>query len=205
MQIELIDISKKYHRSYLFKNIKYTFNSGQSYAILGSNGSGKSTLLKLISGYVSPTKGSVKWFDNDQKEIERVHYHRHFGFTSPYLELFEELTLEEHLKLHFKLKPLSSEYDLQDVIAMGKFEKHKSKQLKHFSSGMLQRLKLCLALCSKDEVLLLDEPCTNLDEKGVAWYRELVREQMGKKLIIVASNQSHEYDFCEQQIDLNAL
>jgi ABC-type multidrug transport system ATPase subunit len=205
MRIELKDIAKKYHRSYLFKNIDYSFESGQSYAILGSNGTGKSTLLKIISGYVSPSKGAVSWFDSQQKEIELTAYHQHFAFTAPYLELFEELTLEEHIALHFKLKPITANYTIGDLISIGKFEEHKNKQLRFFSSGMIQRLKLCLALFSSDQILLLDEPCTNLDSQGVEWYQNLIDHYHGDKLIIVASNQSHEYDFCKMRLDLNEL
>jgi ABC-type multidrug transport system ATPase subunit len=205
MRIELKDIAKKYHRSFLFKNINYKFESGKSYALLGSNGSGKSTLLKIISGYTSPTKGSIEWTNNQGKLLEMKEYHNYFGFSSPYLELFEELTLLEHLQLHFKLKRIDSKYSLEQVIEIAGFEDHKQKQLKHFSSGMMQRLKLCFVLFSDDQVLLLDEPCTNMDEKGIEWYRKLIRESIADKLVIVASNQTHEHDFCSEKIDLGSL
>ena len=203
MRIELQDIAKKYHRSYLFRNINLSFDKGTSYAILGPNGSGKSTLLKIISGYVSATKGKVLWYDDDDKEIERVLYHQYFSFTSPYLELFDELNLEEHLRLHFQLKKMRHGITLDGIIERGMFQEHRKKLLKHFSSGMLQRLKLCMALFSNDPILLLDEPCTNLDETGVNWYRDLVQSYIGNKLVIIASNQAHEYDFCDKEVRLN--
>lgn len=205
MRIELRDIAKKYHRSYLFKNIQFTFESGKSYAILGANGSGKSTLLKIISGFTAPTKGKVEWITEEGKQLEMKEYHSFLGFTSPYLELFEELTLEEHLNLHFKLKSINPKYSIDQIISIADFENERKKTLKQFSSGMMQRLKLCLVLFSNDEVLLLDEPCTNMDEKGIAWYRNLVEENTKNKLLIITSNQKHEYDFCDQKISLSDL
>jgi len=204
MRIELKDIGKKYHRSFLFKGLNLTFQQGNSYAILGPNGSGKSTLLKVISGFVSPTKGSIHWSKQDQ-EIELNKFHRYFSFTSPYLELFEELTLTEHLKMHFELKTMKEGMSLDSLIEKSLFEGDKNKQLKHFSSGMMQRLKLAMALFDQSPILLLDEPCTNMDEKGIAWYRSVINEIRHDKLLIVASNQKHEYDFCENLVDLGQL
>lgn len=201
MRIELKDIAKKYHRSNLFQNLDYEFESGKSYAILGANGSGKSTLLRIIAGYTSPTAGKIFWaVPGKEKAIELKEYHQYFSYSSPALELFDELTLKEHLQMHFKLKKIAEGKSVNDLIELAGFKGHENKTLKHFSSGMLQRVKLLMALFTSDKVVLLDEPCTNLDEKGVAWYRQAVLEQKGKKLLIIASNQAQEYDFCEEEL-----
>ena len=67
---------------------------------------------------------------------------------------------------------------------------------------MKQRLKIALALCAASPVVLLDEPTTNLDTQGVAWYRHLVAQYAHNRLLIIASNTAHDYDFCENQIDI---
>jgi ABC-type multidrug transport system ATPase subunit len=76
------------------------------------------------------------------------------------------------------------------------------KQIRYFSSGMKQRLKLALAIFSTSPILLLDEPCSNLDKEGYALYKELIQKYAMHKLIIVGSNDPEEYAFCTQQINL---
>ena len=79
------------------------------------------------------------------------------------------------------------------------------KQIGNFSSGMKQRLKLGLAIFSNASVTILDEPTSNMDEKGLAWYMEQVSEILGSRLLIIASNQKNEYKFVNEVIDLNSL
>jgi ABC-type multidrug transport system ATPase subunit len=76
------------------------------------------------------------------------------------------------------------------------------KQIRYFSSGMKQRLKLALAIFSTSPILLLDEPCSNLDKEGYALYKQLIQQYAMHKLIIVGSNDPEEYAFCTQQINL---
>ena len=67
---------------------------------------------------------------------------------------------------------------------------------------MKQRVKLAQAIFSDVPVVLLDEPCTNLDEDGIALYRTLINDYCRKRLLIVSSNDIHEYDFCDERIDI---
>jgi ABC-type multidrug transport system ATPase subunit len=76
------------------------------------------------------------------------------------------------------------------------------KQIRYYSSGMKQRLKLALAIFSDCPILLLDEPCSNLDKEGYALYDTLIKEYAMHKLIIVGSNDPAEYHFCNAQINL---
>ena len=77
-----------------------------------------------------------------------------------------------------------------------------NKQIRYFSSGMKQRLKLALAIFSSAPILLLDEPCSNLDKEGYALYKQLINQYALHKLIIVGSNDPEEFAFCTQQINL---
>jgi ABC-type multidrug transport system ATPase subunit len=77
-----------------------------------------------------------------------------------------------------------------------------NKQIRYFSSGMKQRIKLAQAIFSDVPVLFLDEPCTNLDETGYTLYQSLIQNYASQKLVIVSSNDKAEYHFCEQVIDI---
>ena len=76
------------------------------------------------------------------------------------------------------------------------------KQIRYYSSGMKQRLKLALAIFSDCPILLLDEPCSNLDKEGYGLYDTLIKEYAMHKLIIVGSNDPAEYHFCKAQVNL---
>ena len=76
------------------------------------------------------------------------------------------------------------------------------KAIKYFSSGMKQRVKLALAVFSDTPLLLLDEPTSNLDEQGIAWYRSLISKYGVNRTLVVCSNQQHEYDYCTHQLQL---
>ena len=126
------------------------------------------------------------------------------SMAAPYLELVEELTLIELLRFHGHFKPLIPGMDAEKLIGLIGLEKSARKQIRYYSSGMKQRVKLALAVFSDAELLLLDEPCTNLDAEGIALYRRLIRDFCGDRLVIVSSNDLQEYEFCEERIEISA-
>ena len=175
---------------------------GETLAILGPNGSGKSTLLQVLSGATLLNEGTITHRTNDQV-TEPDEVFRSVAIAAPYLELIEEFTLEESVKLHFSFKRIVNGLSLQEVIRLSELRDALHKPVKFFSSGMKQRLKLTLACLSDTSLLLLDEPCANLDERGVKWYASMVSEYGKGKTIVVCSN-SHpeEYFFCSRKIQL---
>lgn len=200
-QIILDKVSKRFRRDWIFKDISYTFETGSRTAILGINGSGKSTLIKVISGYVGISEGKVDWRVSG-KSLELKQWHKHFSICAPYLELIEEFTLAEILDFHFQLKPLRADIDLDTMLSESGLAAHKSKTISLFSSGMKQRLRIILALASDTDIYLLDEPCSNLDDQGVLWYKSVIKRLPNDKSILVGSNIPHEYEFCNDFIKL---
>lgn len=202
MQIELKQIGRRFNRQWIFKNVDYLFQSGESYAILGINGSGKSTFLQLISGALGPSAGSITYKKNNiELSVENIF--EHLIIAAPYLELIEEFTLLEILNFHFQFKKRKGNISNNELIALLDMESSKNKELKYFSSGMKQRVKLALAFCSDNPILLLDEPTANLDKQGIQWYKELINKFTDDRLVIVCSNQAHEYAFCKHQIQIS--
>lgn len=201
MKITLENLSKKYHREWIFKNFSAELVSGESYAITGPNGSGKSTLIQVISGALLPTSGTIVYAH--QKIISPEDIYQHISIASPYLELIEEFTLFEFLQFHFKFKVIKKGMTIEDVINKTYLDSARNKYIKNFSSGMKQRLKLGLCFFSETPILLFDEPTSNLDEQGIAWYEEHIQSETSEKLILIASNQKAEYAHCRTIIDVN--
>lgn len=200
MNIRLSDIGKRYNYEWIFRKVTTEFSSENKYVILGANGSGKSTLLQVIAGNIIPSEGSISYKKNE-KEIESDHIFKHVSIASPYLELFEEFTLEESIDFHSRFKPFRNGLSAKEIIAITELERSKDKQLKYYSSGMKQRVRLALAALSDTSVLLLDEPTSNLDKKAIDWYQQLISNNAQNRLVIVASNQiEYEYPFCNKEL-----
>ena len=201
MKISLDQISKRFQRHWVFKNISYTFAAPGCYALLGSNGSGKSTLLRIIAGIQAPSKGTISHSLNDAT-VEASKLFPHISFTAPGQEIVEEFTLREFLEFHFSFKKPLAGLDVQRIIEITGLQSAADKPIADYSSGMKQRVKLAQAIFSDTPVLLLDEPCTNLDQQGVDQYTSWIDQYTKDRLVIVASNDVREYYFCKDNIAL---
>jgi ABC-type multidrug transport system ATPase subunit len=201
MKISLTDAGKRFNRDWIFRHLTYEFSAGQSYAIIGPNGSGKSTLLQVLSGSMQINEGKTEWaIDNKQLANENVY--NSISICAPYLEVVEEMTLIEFLNFHSGFKPFLSSITIEKIISILGLENAVNKQIRNYSSGMKQRVKLAQAIFSDVPVVLLDEPCTNLDKTGINLYKQLIEEYCKKRMVIVSSNDHHEYDFCNNRINI---
>ncbi len=229
MKITLIDAGKRFNRDWIFRHLSYEFSPEHSYAITGPNGSGKSTLLQLIAGAIGISEGAVHYEQPAAPPsaapfapvssgtrlqpapastpppgtaIPPDQAYRYLSLAAPYLELIEEMTATEFLHFHHSFKPFRPSCPIPLILENVGLAAAAHKQIRFFSSGMKQRIKLAQALFSDTPVILLDEPCTNLDTDGIALYRRLISEHTTGRLLIVSSNDQQEYDFCEKVINI---
>ena len=198
MEITLTNVGKRFNRD----GLTHLFTETANTVILGANGSGKSTLLQIIAGSTSASEGDLS-YRHEGDVILPENLFRSISFASPYMELLEELSLVELVRFHAGLKPLRKGIRLEEVPGLAGLDHAKDKQIRYYSSGMKQRLRLALAVLSDTPLLLLDEPCSNLDRKAVQWYQDLVFAHASGRLILVCSNQQEfEYPFCPAQIEM---
>jgi ABC-type multidrug transport system ATPase subunit len=170
--------------------------------ITGSNGSGKSTLLQIIAGSLSHTEGKIHFLCETGEILPEKHY-QHISLAAPYMSLPNEMTLTEILNFHFSLKPILPGMSVEEIISQIELMKEADKQIRYFSSGMMQRVKLAQAVFSDTSVLLLDEPCTNLDEAGISLYQSLIQHYCKDRMVIISSNDPQEYSFCHSIIPIS--
>lgn len=196
----LQDITKSFGRRMIFHKINSEFYSGSIYGLAGSNGSGKSTLAQIIAGLLSPTSGKViHKLDNQNLSIEKLH--NHLGFVSPYLVLYDEFSAEENL-IHF-LKIRGMEIDSERIKSLlDDFSLYERRNdiLKAYSSGMKQRIKFIFSLIHSPELLIFDEPTSNLDVKGKDKVYEIIEKESKSKLIIIASNEESDLALCKETL-----
>jgi len=205
LQITVENIGKKFVREWIFRNASFELLSGQTYTFVGPNGSGKSTLLQLLTGLFPASEGVIRYIDHAGKEVDTDDWYKHIVIAAPYLELVEEFTLREMVEFHTKFKPLKNKISIAEFEDMIQLSHASSKLIRHFSSGMKQRLKLGLAFLSDVPVIFLDEPTTNLDAQGFQWYLDNVILHTQNQLVLLGSNVKQEYEFCENIISVSAF
>lgn len=202
IEIQADGIKKQFVHQIILENISFLLQEGHSYVIQGSNGSGKSTLLKILIGYYSPNQGSIDWLEKgNQVAIEN--WASLYSFAAPYLDLIEEYSLDEFVSFHKKTKSNIDGNSLNHWLTETKLLPHRNKWIKLFSSGMKQRLKLALAFSSSAPVLILDEPGSNLDTQGFEVLQRMLDSVQGKKMLILASNDSNEYSILKNYNAIN--
>ena len=199
MEVKLEQVSRHFYYRWVFKGLSYVFQQPSWYSITGANGSGKSTLLKVISGFLTPSKGKLLYRNPDNnRTIESIY--PYLSIAAPYLDLIHEFSPEEHLRFHHTFKPLKAGFDLKQVLEATGLHHHRNKAIRFFSSGMVQRLRLAQALYFETPLLLLDEPTSHLDQAGVAWYQETLKKECRHQCVIIASNNPNDYDLCRYEL-----
>jgi len=191
LDIKAEDIGKKYGKNWIFRHLNFEIKFGSKIAITGSNGSGKSTLLQIIGSYLTPSRGKIFYGNIDSSENANV------TFVSPYSELIEEFTLYEFLRFHSNFR--SPTLPFEEMAKKASLPLNQS--IGDFSTGMKQRVKLLTAFFFENNLILFDEPTSNLDDEGFHWW-EAETSQIVGKTVIIASNQKSEIDLCQQSIDL---
>ncbi len=204
MKIILEKVGKKFIAEWIVRGVDLAFNSGESYTFVGPNGSGKSTLIQLLMGIVPPSEGTIR-YQSEGKEVEIDDWYREIILAAPYLELIEEFTLRELVEFHQKFKPLKNGFGAPEFENFVQLSHARNKVVRHFSSGMKQRVKLGLAFLSDVPVVILDEPTSNLDAQGVRWYLNNVTDLADNQMVILGSNQPPEYEFCKNIISVLAF
>ena len=201
ISVELHDIAKRFNQSWIIKNATFSITSLEIVALTGSNGSGKSTLLKIISSALSPSRGTIKFFLGSDL-VNEYELFRHLSYCAPYLNLIEELTVEETIEFHSKFKSFRKNMSPKLVLQQSLLSDHSGKYVKDLSSGMLQRLKLTLAILTDSTLLLLDEPTSYLDNKSKVWYHDMLSENLSGRTVIIASNEQEDLRICQRVLNV---
>lgn len=201
MKISLQQAGKRFNREWIYRGVTLELSSQNAYAVTGPNGSGKSTLLQAIGGMLQLSEGGIQYaMDNGQLANEEVY--KQVTFCAPYLDVIEEMTLLEFLQFHQQFKPFLPSLSFNTIVSEIGLESAAEKQIRYYSSGMKQRVKLAQAIYSDAAIVLLDEPCSNLDARGIELYHRLIQKYCRERLVIVCSNDAVEYSFCNEVISI---
>lgn len=203
MELVVNNLSKSYNKQQVLQSL--SFRSETSIlGIAGANGAGKSTLLQIISGLLTSDSGSVSWLLNNGT-FSPAEIRKKMGYSAPYVQLYDELTAGENIgflaELH-NMKDIDKTYILS---LLNRFEAETlyDKYFGELSTGQQQRVKLAASVVHNPVVVCLDEPGSNLDEKGIRLIEQFVRKLSDNgTMVIIASNDAGELELCKQIIEL---
>lgn len=202
INLTAVSLEKRYGQKLVLSGLNFSYKTAVL-GIAGSNGSGKSTLLKCLTGLIKPTSGSIHWqFEGREylpKQIKPL-----IGFTAPYIQLYEELTVSENLQFLIELQNSAQHMDIDQLLDRFEARKLSAQPYGNLSTGQQQRVKLAAANIKNPPVLILDEPGANLDKDGKDLISALVNRYRDEdKMVIIASNQTDELNLCDEILDLN--
>lgn len=197
--IEIRDVSVDYMDFRALHNISWTIPAGKQVAILGPNGCGKSTLLRAITGYGHVTSGSVCVLGETLGQTEVHKLRRHMGIVDPSLArlLDRDVTSERlvatgffgHLTTFFDRPSDQQVEQARKALADVGLSKHAKQHVTSLSSGQLSRVWLARALINDPRLLILDEPCSDLDlharETLLATLDKLIRKRPELSVVMV--------------------
>lgn len=201
MHLSIQKLSKRFNQRTIFRNLTFSIDTGARFAVTGPNGSGKSTLIKILSGGTLPTAGEIR-YEHSGRVISTEDIYRYVHFVAPYNTVIEELTLPELFTMHRRLGLLRQWESYDAWMKQLDYPFPKGLQIRSFSSGMKQRVKLGLALLDDRPLVFLDEPGSNLDAHGKMWMYGLIQAWPADRTLVIASNDQEEISWCSKHISL---
>lgn len=205
--IEAINLTKQYNSFCALSDLNLKIEGTKCVGFLGPNGAGKTTALKMFTDLIKPTKGQAlingeNVHTNKKKALESV------GTLIETPEIYSSLTPREALTMIAEIRGISHaerKKRVEEVTAELRMEEWIDKRVGKFSKGMKQRICIASALLSDPEVVLLDEPTTGLDPRGMSEVRDIIKRLKGKKRLIFMSSHilSEVSDVCDEVAMIN--
>ncbi len=204
IRLKADNLEKRFGQKTVFSDLSIETNTSVL-GIAGVNGSGKSTLLKCLAGLQKPTSGTFQWKINGSI-MDRADLRNRLGFAAPYVQLYEELTVRENLEFIQNVRSLNHQRSISDLLDPLGARQLINLHFGELSTGQQQRIKLAAATIHNPDILLLDEPGSNLDEAGKEIIHSLVETyKKSDRMVVIASNQQDELDLCNEIIELSKL
>jgi ABC-2 type transport system ATP-binding protein len=188
--IEARNLSKAFGPIEAVKNLSFDIREGEVVGLLGPNGAGKSTTIKMLTGYLTPTSGTVKVAELDtSRDIQAIR--RRIGYMPQDIPLYEDMVVLDYLHFISDIRQIAAggrREKIKDVAERCSIEKVITQSIGTLSSGYKQRVGLAQALIHNPDILILDEPTSDLDPNQIVEIRNLIKEIGTEKTVIVSSH-----------------
>ena len=188
--VETKHLVKKYKNFYALDDVNMHIKAGSIYGLIGKNGAGKTTLMKMLTGIVSPTKGTYTIYGVKYQDKKMSETRKRLSAMVETPALFEYMSAKENLIYQYKIIGLPSLEGIEELLSLVGLKDVGNKKVSNYSLGMRQRLGIAIALASNPDLLILDEPINGLDPEGIIDIRELILKlnRMNGITILVSSH-----------------
>ena len=202
--IQLQNLVKDYGNLRAVDHINFQINDGEILGFLGPNGAGKSTTLKMITCFLSPTKGNIHVGDQNVIEDSQA-IRKQIGYLPENNPLYLEMTVYDYLEFIADVREIANfKNRLKEVIEKCGLRGVVHKPIHTLSKGFRQRVGLAQAILHDPEILILDEPTTGLDPNQIVEIRELIKELGKEKTLIISSHILQEVQaVCDRIVIIN--
>jgi len=204
MSIVIKGLSKQFGAQLSVDQLEFEARPGEILGFLGPNGAGKSTTMKMITGYLTPTAGTIRvcGFDPVEQPLE---VQKRLGYLPEHNPLYLDMYVWEYLRfigrLH-QLKQLASR--IEEMIHLTGLEREQHKKIGMLSKGYRQRVGLAQAMLHDPEVLILDEPVSGLDPNQRVDFRQLIKTLGKEKTLILSTHIMQEVQaVCDRVLIIN--
>ncbi len=188
--IEARNLSKAFGPIEAVKDLSFDIREGEVVGLLGPNGAGKSTTIKMLTGYLTPTTGTVKVAELDaSRDIQAIR--RRIGYMPQDIPLYEDMVVLDYLHFISDIRQIPAagrREKIKEVAERCSIEKVITQSIGTLSSGYKQRVGLAQALIHNPDILILDEPTSDLDPNQIVEIRNLIKEIGKEKTVIVSSH-----------------
>ncbi len=191
--LEIKLLSKTFNRKNILSDISLKVYKGDIIGLEGENGSGKTTFFKIIAGIMKPKSGSGLLL-NQPIFNSNYKYRKHLIFWSHHPQFYSSLTGYENIKLFLNLRSESKQIKMINSYAKRySIESHINKEVREYSYGQIQRLKLVLLSVSNWELALLDEPDSGMDSNGKLLLKKFILESKKNNKTFIISSHNHSW------------
>jgi ABC-2 type transport system ATP-binding protein len=198
--IEVKSLSKTYQGVPALRNVSFKLQNGRLYGIIGGEGDGKSTLLRLLAGVLNPDEGVVKINGFDMAK-EPVAAKSCIGYLAEEAPIYEGMTPVEYLSFMAEVRGLSYERGIRRVneaVERAQLERYRNTLIRNLPVGAVRRLAVVQAALGKQDILILDDPFSGLDEHHRAEVRDLIRELAENRTVILSTTDTEQASLCDR-------
>ena len=205
MSLEIQNLSKQFGQQWAVDDVSFRVARGEVVGFLGPNGAGKSTTMKIATGYLPPTKGTVKVAGVDVVE-NSLTVRKSIGYLPEHNPLYTDMYVHEYLRFCGGIFGLNGNLKSRvgEIIERCGLEIEQHKKIESLSKGYRQRVGLAQAMLHNPEVLILDEPTTGLDPNQLQEIRKLIKSISQDKTVLFSTHIMQEVQaICDRVVVIN--
>lgn len=201
--LSLNDISFRYDKSFVFKDLSLSFEKGKMYCITGKSGAGKTTLLSVLSGLAKPTEGEILYEDKNIAVIDKYKFRsRYIGVVFQSFNLLTKFTAMENVVLSMDIAGVrgidKKQRAMELLKSVGLSEDEANRRVLLLSGGQQQRVAIARAISYDPDIILADEPTGNLDTETQNEIMEIFRRLANEgKCVILVSHSPEVAKMCD--------